>query len=291
MESSIFAGRPQITIVNSTRCAVWVAIYKRPLLHTNEPPVAWQVVSPPPRGNTAVFIPRDYQIYARYSFEPENPRRPVYQTNVLQVPPAPAGAGLVLEGVSSPDRRTWGAVLTRTTQSPGWHQVSVINRFSIAISGHVRQQGHDIFPPRMVPPMTAWTEKLDPGFYVAVLPLPHAAGDLLPDSEISSTETAVKSGESVRIHREPGKGFKISKITPETSSRPIADPDDRTHAQEPRVPKMELKARAKPKADVKKAAPKTSQSAQRRKGQARAAKERTQKLKSKAGKVHADDSI
>lgn len=298
MESSSLTGRPQITIVNGTRCAVWVAIYKRSSLSTSEPPIAWQVVSPPPRGNTAVFIPRDYQVCARYSFEPENSRRPVYQTNVLQVPHAPAGAGFVLESVSSPDRRTWGAVLTRTAESPGWYQVRVVNHFSIGISSHIKQEGRDIFPPRTVPPKAAWIEEMDSSFYVAVLPFPRAAGDLLLNSEISLTETVVKAGESVKIQREPLKGFKISRIIPGTSSSALfEEPDLCEHEPAPSVPGKKPKPQAKPKADVrkrevaksavkkpeKKAAPRASPSVQRRSRQAQVAQERTRKPKSKAG--------
>src|SRR6185369_907197 len=104
MGSAALIGRSRITIVNGTRQAVWVALYKRSPLHADGPPVAWQVVSPPPHGRTAVFIPRDYEVCARYSFAPENPGRPIYQTRTVQVPHAPAGAGFVIEGVSSPDR-------------------------------------------------------------------------------------------------------------------------------------------------------------------------------------------
>lgn len=213
MERSDLTGRSQITIVNGTRSAIWVAIYKRSPLRTDEPPIAWQVVSPPPRGKTALFIPRELQVCARYSFEPENPRRPVYQTNVCRVSHAPAGAGFVIESVPSQDRRTWGAVLNRTVENPGWYQIRVVNRFSLGVSIHLRMEERAIFPPRIVPPMAASTEDLDSPFYIAVLPLPRAAGDLLPSSEIALTEIAVKVGESVKVQGGPRKGFKISRAS------------------------------------------------------------------------------
>jgi hypothetical protein len=212
MERSAPAGRPQITVVNGTRCPIWVAIYKRrSLLHGNEPPVAWQVASPPPRGKTSFFVPRDYQVCARYSFEPENSRRPVYQTNSLQVPHLSAGAGFLIESVTSLDRRTWGAVLTRTAESPGWYRIRIANRFSIGVSIHVRMEGREIFAPRIVPPMAALIEDLDSPFYMAVLPLPRADGDRLLDSEVALTEIAVRAGESVKVQGGPRKGFEISR--------------------------------------------------------------------------------
>ncbi|HEX3553784.1 MAG TPA: hypothetical protein VIA62_11210 [Thermoanaerobaculia bacterium] len=156
------------------------------------------------------------------------------QTNVLQVPHAPAGAGFVIEGVSSPDRRAWGAVLTRVAESPGWYRIRVVNHFMIGVWSHVRQGGQDIFRPRLLPPMAALTEDLDSPFYLAVLPLPRVAGDLLQDSEIVMTEIVVKEGETVKIQGGPNKGFKLSKI-PAGSSAPEKKP----------------KAQAKPKVEIK----------------------------------------
>jgi hypothetical protein len=219
MENAIAGGRPQVTIVNGSRRAVWVALYKRSPLSIGEPPVAWQVVLAPPRGKTSIYTPRDYQVCARYSFEPENPWRPVYQTNALQVSHAPTGAGFVIESVPSQDRRICGAVLARATGGPGWNQIRVVNRFLIAVWSHVRQAGRDIFPPRILQPGAALIEDLSSPFCVAVLPSPRAAGDLLPDFEIAMTETVVNVGDSVRIQGGPFRGFKISRLDPPSPNK------------------------------------------------------------------------
>lgn len=220
MESAASPSRPPVTIVNGARRAVEVVVYKRSPLRPDQPPIAWQVVPLPPRGKTTIVLPREYQVCARYSFEPDNPRRPVHQTNVLKVPQAPAGAGFVVEGVS-PDRRIWGAVLTRTTETPGWYQIRVVNRFPIGVWGHLRQEGRDVVPPRILPPLATWTEDLSSPFYLAVLALPYSAGDLLQDSEIARTEIAVQAGENVKVQGGPRKGFEISRI-PEGRPRPPA---------------------------------------------------------------------
>jgi hypothetical protein len=239
MERATPVGRHRITIVNGTRSAIWVAVYKRSPLRTNQPPIAWQVVSPPPRGKTALFVPREVRVFARYSFEPENPRRPVYQTRSLLFPKASAGAGFVIESVSSPDRRTWGAVLNRLAESPGWGQIRVVNRFSIGVSIHVRMDERDIFPPPIVPPMAAWTEDLESPFYVAVLRLPREAGDLLPESEVARTEIAVRGGESVKVQGGPRKGFEISRMLegperkPKAQARPKAEIDHLSRGDQP----------------------------------------------------------
>lgn len=271
MESSVPTGRPQVTIVNGTRSAIWVAIYKRSPLRVDQPPVAWQVVSPPPRGTTALFVPRKVQVCARYSFEPENPKRPVYQTRSLALPNAPAGASFVIEGMSSPDRRTWGAVLNRVVEPARWGQIRVVNHFSIGVSLHVRMDERDIFPPPIVLPTGAWTEDLNSPFYVAVLRLPRAAGDLLPQSEIALTEIAVRVGESVKVQGGPRKGFEISRIPEgephlDAETADPVEPEVETLAQPPRSPKRKPKpkAQARPNTEIKKQEPARKPASRRR---------------------------
>jgi hypothetical protein len=193
------AGRPQLTIINGTRQAVWVAMYKRSTLRPDQPPVAWQVLSLPPKRRVDVSFPEEYQVCARYSFAPEKPLRPVHQTNVLTVNNVPAGSGFVVDGVSSQDRRSWAAVMNRTAKSPGWYEISIANLFPILVWSHVWQEGRDVFPPRPLPPRSVVVEDLRSPFYLAVLPLPPAVGDLLPNGELAPTEIAVEPGKSVKI--------------------------------------------------------------------------------------------
>jgi hypothetical protein len=243
-------GRSQITIYNGTRCAVSVALFKRSPLHPDAPAIAWQVVSLPPRGRTAVLISRDFQVCARYSFEPENPRRPVYQTHTLQGLHAPAGAAVTIEGISTPDRRTWGAVLARTPEGPGWFRIRITNHFAIGVWAHLWQDEQDIFPPRILPPMATWTEDLSSTFYLAVLPLPHAVGDLLPESEIALTEIAVEVGEHVKIQGGPRKGFEIIR-TSQGDAILVEERQLEVDVQAPRAPKVKLETQVKSKAKTR----------------------------------------
>jgi hypothetical protein len=269
MSNPASAGRSYVTIVNGTPCTVWVAVYKRSPLHASEPAVAWQVVSSPPRGKTAISIPQAYQVCARYSFEPENAKRPVYQTNTLPVPRAPAGVAVAVEGISTSDRRTWGAVLTRTAENLGCYQIRIVNRFAIGVWSHVRQDERDIFPPRILPPMATWTEDLSSTFYLAVLQLPSAVGDLLPESEIARTEIAVEVGEHVKIQGGPRKGFEIIKIS-EEEARLVEEPEIVLKRQAPRSPEKKLtkpsgsKEGIRKRATVKKPAKKPGQETARR---------------------------
>lgn len=213
MVSQVSGGDGRITILNSTRSSIWVAVYCRSALRNDEAPIAWQVESVPSRATTAISAPRDYQIFARYCFKPEAPRQPVYQTNTRAVLRASAGAGFVIESISTPDRCTWGAVLIPAAQEPEWYRVRIVNRFPLGVWTHVRQGGRDVFSPRVLPPGSSGIEDLDSPLYVVVLALPRAAGDLLLNTEVAATEIVVEAGESVKVQGGPRKGFKISKLS------------------------------------------------------------------------------
>lgn len=201
--------RPRITIINETRRILWVAIYRRSPLRLKEPVVAWAVVSPPPRGRSAVPVPPDYQIFARYSFDPEDPLKPVYQTRTFQLK-RPAG-GFAIDAVSL-DRHTWGAVLNRMPEGPAWGRIRVVNRFGIGVWSHVQQDGRDVYPPRILTPGMAWTEDLSTPYLLAVVSAPVAPGERLPDEEISLSEVEIGRCGTAAVTGGPRKGYKI--LTP-----------------------------------------------------------------------------
>ncbi len=216
MDTTTPAGRAPVTLANGTRRAVCVVVYRRSALRPGEPPVVWLAASVAARGKVSFVLPRELEVFARYSFEPENPRRPVHQTNSLQVRQPQVGAGFEVQGLSSPDRRTWGAVLARSAESPGWFQLRVVNQFQVGVWAHVRQDGRDVFPPRVLPPLSTWLQDLDAPFRVAVLAEPRKPGDLLVSSANATTETAVTAGESLKIQGGPCRGFRVSRVPPRT---------------------------------------------------------------------------
>src|SRR3954464_5201670 len=106
----------QITIINGSTDLVRVAIYKKPVLQPTLDSVAWQIVAPPPGGQTVVPIPEDYQAFAQYSLDlnnpdPTSPGLTVYQTNGVSF--NETSARFVISSVSSQDTQASGAVMSQ----------------------------------------------------------------------------------------------------------------------------------------------------------------------------------
>jgi hypothetical protein len=244
--------KSRITILNETRRIVWVAIYRRPPSRPGETAVAWAVAAAPPRGKSVIPVPGNYQIFARYSFEPEDPLKPVYQSRTLSLK-TPAG-GFAVDAISL-DRRTWGAVLNRLSDGPGWGRIRVVNRFGIGVWSHVQQDGRDIYPPRVLPPDMAWMEDLRSPFYLAVLRGPVQAGDRLLDEEITLSEVELDRGGTAAVRGGPRKGYEIltpapqgGKLKPE--KHPVDLPDEleaRAPQPSPRPKASQRTAKASPK--------------------------------------------
>jgi hypothetical protein len=106
--------------------------------------------------------------------------------------------------------------------------------------------------------LAVWVEDLSSPFYLAVLPLPREAGDLLQESEIALTEIAVEAGEHVDIQGGYRKGFTFSRI-PEEDPTLVEDSELEAGNQEMQVTKGKPpKKPARPKSKSKKQAAKRS---------------------------------
>jgi hypothetical protein len=185
----------RLAISNESDDLVRIAVYKRSPLRPGEPAIAWTILSLPPRGRTLCPVPRDIQLFARYSFSPERPASPFYQTGTLRL--RQADACFALEAVTA-DRRTWSAALIRASgHTPGPGRVRIINRFGIGAWSHIQQAGRDLFAPRILPPGAMRTEDLLSPFHLAIVGPHILEGAVLPDEEILATEAVIgASGEA-----------------------------------------------------------------------------------------------
>jgi hypothetical protein len=185
----------RLAISNESDDLVRIAVYKRSPLRPGEPAIAWTILSLPPRGRTLCPVPRDIQLFARYSFFPERPSSPLHQTGTLRL--RQADACFALEAVSA-DRRTWSAALTRISgPAPGLGRVRIVNRLGLAAWSHIQQAGRDLFAPRILPPSAVRTEDLSSPFRLAVVGPHILEGAVLPDEEIRATEVVIgTSGEA-----------------------------------------------------------------------------------------------
>jgi hypothetical protein len=97
-------------------------------------------VAPPPGGQTVVPVPEDYQAFAEYSLDPNNPdptspTNTVNQTNL--VPINETSARFVISSVSSQGKQASGAVINQVFTDLVLNEVRIENNFGIGVLSHV----------------------------------------------------------------------------------------------------------------------------------------------------------
>ncbi len=273
----------KLEIANETRGIVHVALYKRSPLRPSEPAVAWAIVSPPPRGRAIFSVPRDYRVFARYSFSPEDSWQPVYQTNALSL--HRNHDSLAIREISL-GRSAWGAILARNVRDAGPGELRIENDFSTGVWCHVQLGEHDVHPPRLLPPRGVLIEALTSPFCLAVVSPLARVGVPLAEHEIRTTEVELAAGEGgvFTIHASPIRGYRVTLGAPPPAERTeqpkeaVAPPRAKPK-KAPREPEKKPQAQPRPKADIKKreAAKKPAKSpakktASRRRGSGKAKK-------------------
>lgn len=240
-----------LEIANETDGIVHVALYKRSPLRPTEPAVAWAIASPPPRGRAIFSIPRDYRVFARYSFSPEDPWQPVYQTNVL---PLLRDSGSFSIQEVSLGRSAWGAFLARNTRGAGSGEVRIENDFALGVWCHIQLGECDVYPPRLLPPYETLIEALASPFFLAVVSPLVRVGASLAGHEIHATEIELEAGKDgvFTVHGTPCQGHRITRGSPPPVER-VAQHKEAVPAKPKKAPLApeKKKAQAKAKAEIK----------------------------------------
>ncbi|MBW8879193.1 MAG: hypothetical protein JF614_29990 [Acidobacteria bacterium] len=203
----------QITIINGSTDLVRVAIYKKPVLQPTLDSVAWQIVAPPPGGQTVVPIPEDYQAFAQYSLDlnnpdPTSPGLTVYQTNVVSF--NETSARFVISSVSSQDTQASGAVMSQVFTDLVLNEVRMENNFGIGVLSHVQKAGQDIYAPQVLWPGGVRMEDIRTSFYLAVVSQFQYQGGTLVDEETQMTETLILEGSTATVTGSMWKGYSIT---------------------------------------------------------------------------------
>lgn len=234
-----------LDIANETDGVVHVALYKKSSLRPAEPAVAWVILSPPPRGRAIFSIPRDYQVFARYSFSPEDPWQPVYQTNALSLQLNRDSFAIREVNLG---RSALGATLARNVKKAEWGELRIENHFMVGVWCHVQLGKRDVQLPHLLPPRGVMIEALDPSFYLALTSPLIRPGSSLTEEEIRATEVEIESGKggTFTVRETPCQGCRIIRGVPSSAER-IMQPKDIV-VQSPRKPKkLSRKAEEKPK--------------------------------------------
>ncbi|HEV7504808.1 MAG TPA: hypothetical protein VGS07_07860 [Thermoanaerobaculia bacterium] len=244
-----------LEIANETSGIVHVALYKRSPLRPAEPAVAWAIVSPPPRGRAIFSIPRDHRVFARYSFSPEDPWQPVYQTHAL--PLHRNHDSLSIREISL--GRSAGAILARNARKAGFGELWIENDFSTAVWCHIQLGERDVLLPRLLSPRGVLIEALASPFFLAVVSPLTREGVPLAENEIRATADELEAGEGgvFTVRFTPGRGYRITRGAPllaERATKPkeAAAPPRAKPKKAPPTPEKKPKAQPRPKADIKK---------------------------------------
>lgn len=202
----------QITILNGTNELVRIAIFKKPVLQPTLDTIAWQIVAPPPGGQTVVPIPDDFQVFAEYSLDPNNPdptspTATVNQTNTVSF--AETTARFQLLSVASQDKRASGAYVKQVFSDLQLNEVRLENNFGLGVLSHIQKDGVDIYAPQVLWPGAVRIEDVRSTLYLAAVGQFVYQGSRLVDEEIQMTETPILEGGTALVTGSMWKGYSI----------------------------------------------------------------------------------
>ena len=202
----------QITILNGTNELVRIAIYKKPVLMPTLASVAWQIIAPPPGGQTVVPIPEDYQAYAEYSLDPNNPdptspTATVNKTNTVSF--LETTARFQILSATSQDKKATGAYVNQVFNDLELNEVRLENNFALGVMSHIQKDGMDIFAPQVLWPGAVRIEDVRSSLYLAVVSQFVFHGNQLVDEEIQMTETPILEGGTALVTGSMWKGYSL----------------------------------------------------------------------------------
>jgi hypothetical protein len=203
----------KITIINGTNEVVRIAIYKKPMTQPTLATIAWQIIAPPPGGQTVVPVPESYQAYAEYSLDPNNPdptspTATVNQTNIVQF--NETTARFQLQSVTSQGKQAPGACIKQVFHDLQLNEVHLENNFGIRVLSHIQKDGVDIYAPQVLWPGAVRIEDVRSTFYLAAVGQFVFQGNQLMDEEIQMSETPIVEGGTARVTGSMWRGYSIA---------------------------------------------------------------------------------
>lgn len=203
----------QITILNATNELVRIAIYKKPTVTSLLSTIAWQIVAPPPSGQTVVPIPEDYRVYAEYSLDPNNPdptspTATVNQTNALSF--LEDTARFQILSATSQDKEATGGYIKQLFTDLELNKVRLENNFTVGVMSHIQKDNVDIFAPQVLWPGAVRIEDVRSSLYLAVVGQFVFRGTQLVDEDIQMTETPILEGGTAVVTGSMWQGYSIA---------------------------------------------------------------------------------
>ena len=158
-------------------------------------------------------IPEDYQVYAEYSLDPNNPEptspgATLNQTNIVNFNEPTAHFQIL--SATSQDNKATGAYVQQVFTDLVANEVRLENNFSAGVLGHIQRDGVDIFAPQVIWPGGARMEDIRSTLYVAVIGQSVSQGTQLSDEDTQMTETPILEGGTAVVTGSMWKGYSIT---------------------------------------------------------------------------------
>lgn len=197
-----------ITLINESSELPRIAIFKKPIMRPSLQSIAWKIAEPPPNGGEAVVtVPSNFQVFTRYSKNPNNPEATQYTTNHIEF--SELTANFVVSSVDSQDHRASGALISQNFNDLVLNEIHVTNNYGMGVIGHIQQEGDDIYQPQVVTPGGILMEDIRSTFYLAVVSEFTYKGQRLVQAEISLTETPILEGQTAVVTGSQWNGWDI----------------------------------------------------------------------------------
>jgi hypothetical protein len=206
----------QITIRNETNELVRIAIYKRAVVQPTLDTIAWQIVAPPPGGQAVVPIPEDFQVFAEYSLDrdnpdPTSPTATMNKTNVASF--NVTTARFQLQSVASQDKQATGGDIKQVFNDLQPNEVRLENNFALGVMSHIQKDNVDIYAPQVLWPGAVRIEDVRSTLYLAAVGQFVYQGNRLVDEEIQMTETPIMEGGTALVTGSMWKGYSITTLS------------------------------------------------------------------------------
>jgi hypothetical protein len=203
----------QITLLNGTNELIRVAIYKKPTVQPLLSTIAWQIVAPPPGGQALVPIPEDYQVYAQYTLDPNNPDPTSSTATALQTNTASflgTTASFQILSATSQDRQASGAYVNQVFTDTVVNEVRLENKYAQGVLSHIQKDNVDIFAAQVLWPGAVRIEDVRSTLYLAVVGQFVFQGTQLIDEDIQMTETPIVEGGTALVTGSMWTGYSLS---------------------------------------------------------------------------------
>jgi hypothetical protein len=197
-----------ITLINQTDEVVRLAVYRKPVLNPGMGTIAWRIAEPPPGGQQTLQVPFEFETYARFSLDPNDPSALDNETAHLKF--SETTARFDIESPVREDRRSSVPTIVQKFTDLYLNEVRITNLYGLGCQVVVAMDGAAIYPPQVVWPGSVLVEDVRGACYVAVVAPYTTAGERLVREELELTEIEALAGSVLTVRGSQWKGYSLT---------------------------------------------------------------------------------